>query len=147
MSKVVLYMSMSLDGFITGPDDRIDHGLGVNGERLHDWLRAGGVDPGSHRPVDGPSATVFGELMAAIRAAQEYAGDRIIDMAAGQIGGRALRLGLIDQVVVNLVPVVFGSGRPYFTTGPLPRPILFDNPAQVVLGDRVTHLEYDVAKD
>ncbi len=68
-------------------------------------------------------------------------------MAAGQIGGQALRLGLIDQVVVNLVPVVFGSGRPYFTTGPLPRPILFDNPAQVVLSDRVTHLEYDVAKD
>ena len=39
MSKVVLYMSMSLDGFITGPDDGIDHGLGVNGERLHDWLQ------------------------------------------------------------------------------------------------------------
>jgi hypothetical protein len=36
MSKVVLYMSMSVDGFITGPDDGMDHGLGVNGERLHD---------------------------------------------------------------------------------------------------------------
>jgi hypothetical protein len=45
MSKVVLYMSMSVDGFITGPDDGMDHGLGVNGERLHDWLPAGGVDP------------------------------------------------------------------------------------------------------
>jgi hypothetical protein len=64
MSKVVLYMSMSVDGFITGPDDGMDHGLGVNGERLHDWLRAGGVEPRSHRPVDGPSATVFDELMA-----------------------------------------------------------------------------------
>jgi hypothetical protein len=59
MAKVVLYMSMSLDGFITGPDDGLDHGLGVNGERLHDWLRAGGLDLGSHRPVDGPSAIVF----------------------------------------------------------------------------------------
>jgi riboflavin biosynthesis pyrimidine reductase len=67
-------------------------------------------------------------------------------VAGGQIGGQALRLGLIDQVVVNLVPVVFGSGRPFFATGPLPRPILFGNPAQVVLGDRVTHLVYDVAK-
>ena len=38
MAKVVLSMSMSLDGFITGPDDGLDHGLGVNGERLHDWL-------------------------------------------------------------------------------------------------------------
>ena len=38
MSKVVFYMSMSVDGFIAGPDDGMDHGLGVNGERLHDWL-------------------------------------------------------------------------------------------------------------
>ena len=67
MSKVVLYMSMSLDGFITGPDDRMDHGLGVNGERLHDWLHAGGVDPASHRPVDGPSAAIFDELMATVQ--------------------------------------------------------------------------------
>ena len=67
-----------------------------------------------------------------------YAGDRIVDVAAGEIGGQALRLGLIDQVVVNLVPVVFGSGRPFFATGPLlPDPILFDNPARVVQGDRV----------
>jgi dihydrofolate reductase len=64
MSKVVLYMSMSVDGFITGPDDGMDHGLGVDGERLHDWLWAGGVDPRSHRPPDGPNATVFDELMA-----------------------------------------------------------------------------------
>jgi dihydrofolate reductase len=84
---------------------------------------------------------------AAIRAAQEYAGDRIVDVAAGEIGGQALRLGLIDQVVVNLVPVVFGSGRPFFATGPLSDPLLFDNPARVVQGDRVTHLVYDVANN
>jgi len=30
MSKVVLYMSMSVDGLITGLDDGMDHGLGVN---------------------------------------------------------------------------------------------------------------------
>jgi dihydrofolate reductase len=82
----------------------------------------------------------------AISAAGEYAGDRIVDVAAGEIGGQALRLGLIDQVVLNLVPVVFGSGRPYFATGPLAEPILFDDPAQIVQGDRVTHLVYDVAK-
>ncbi len=64
MSKVVLYMSMSVDGFITGPDDSLDHGLGVNGERLHGWLSAGGIDPGSYRPVDDVGRTVFDELMA-----------------------------------------------------------------------------------
>ena len=39
----------------------------------------------------------------AIAAAKEFAGDRVVDVAAGQIGGQALRLGLIDQVVVNQV--------------------------------------------
>lgn len=43
--KIRLYMSMSVDGFITGPDDGPDHGLGVAGERLHAWLREGGGDP------------------------------------------------------------------------------------------------------
>jgi dihydrofolate reductase len=83
----------------------------------------------------------------AIAAAHEFAGDRIVDVAGGQIGGQALQLGLIDQVVVNLVPVVFGSGRPFWATGHLDAPITFDNPSQVVQGDRVTHLVYDVAKD
>jgi dihydrofolate reductase len=62
--KVRLYMSMSVDGFITGPDDGPEHGLGVDGERLHAWLRDGGVDPGSHRPADGTNAEVFDEMMA-----------------------------------------------------------------------------------
>src|SRR5918995_1143760 len=35
---IVLYMSMSLDGFIAGPDDRPGQELGVNGGRLFDWL-------------------------------------------------------------------------------------------------------------
>jgi dihydrofolate reductase len=64
MSKIVLDMSMSVDGFITGPDDGVQHGLGVNGERLHDWLAVGGADPGSYRPADESGAIVFDELMA-----------------------------------------------------------------------------------
>jgi dihydrofolate reductase len=38
MSASVLYMSMSLDGFIAGPNVRPDNGLGDDGERLHDWV-------------------------------------------------------------------------------------------------------------
>ena len=38
MSSSVLYMSMSLDGFITGPDDGPGQGLGAGGEVLHAWL-------------------------------------------------------------------------------------------------------------
>jgi hypothetical protein len=63
MAKIVLYMSMSLDGFIAGPGDDAQHGLGRGGERLHDWLADGNGGPASYRP-DGPSAEVFDELMA-----------------------------------------------------------------------------------
>jgi dihydrofolate reductase len=41
MSWTVLYMSMSLDGFITGPNERPDNGLGDGGERLHEWVFQG----------------------------------------------------------------------------------------------------------
>lgn len=37
MSATVLYMSMSLDGFVAGPNETVDNGLGDGGERLHDW--------------------------------------------------------------------------------------------------------------
>ena len=82
----------------------------------------------------------------AIAAAQEFAGDRIVDVAAGQIGGQALRLGLIDQVVMNLVPVVFGAGRPFFGTGGPAEPLMLENPSRIVAGDRVTHLVFDVRR-
>jgi len=79
-------------------------------------------------------------------AAKEFAGDRDVDVAAGQVGSQALKLGLIDQVVVNQVPVVFGSGRPFFATGGLAEPLRLENPTTIVRGDRVTHLVYDVSR-
>jgi dihydrofolate reductase len=44
MSSTVLYMSMSLDGFIAGPNEGPDNGLGDGGERLHEWCFPGGGD-------------------------------------------------------------------------------------------------------
>ena len=41
MSATVLYMSMSLDGFIAGPNVRLDNGLGDGGDRLHEWVMPG----------------------------------------------------------------------------------------------------------
>jgi dihydrofolate reductase len=38
MSSSVLYMSMSVDGFITGPNVRPDNAMGDGGLRLHDWV-------------------------------------------------------------------------------------------------------------
>jgi dihydrofolate reductase len=82
----------------------------------------------------------------AIAAAKEFAGDRDVDVAAGQIGSQALELGLIDQVVMNVVPVVFGSGRPFFATGSPSRPLRLEDPTTIVRGNRVTHLVYDVTR-
>ena len=38
MSKLKLNITMSIDGFVAGPDQSPEHPLGVGGEQLHDWL-------------------------------------------------------------------------------------------------------------
>jgi dihydrofolate reductase len=64
MSATVLYMSMSLDGFIAGPDESLDNGLGDGGERLHEWIFAGGAEESGvpSRPP-GPDGEVYDEVM------------------------------------------------------------------------------------
>jgi dihydrofolate reductase len=63
MTKSVLYMSMSLDGFIAGPDDGPGNGLGNGGHRLHEWLGEP-VSGYPHFDPPGLSGQVFAELMA-----------------------------------------------------------------------------------
>ena len=58
MSATVLYMSMSLDGFIAGPNERTDNGLGDGGERLHEW-----VDGGALESATGANRQVIDEFM------------------------------------------------------------------------------------
>jgi len=82
MTKLILDMSMSLDGFIAGPEDGPGAGLGRGGNRLHDWLAAGAGAPGSYRP-EGPSAQVFDEMMAT---GAVLVGRRTFDLA-GQWSG------------------------------------------------------------
>ena len=64
MGRLVLYMSMSLDGFIAGPGDSQDNPFGTRGHRLHEWLGDGGEDVSGYRPADESGQTVFDELMA-----------------------------------------------------------------------------------
>jgi len=61
MSSTVLYMSMSLDGFVAGPNERPDNGLGDGGDRLHEWIFAGA--PTEHLGVPGRPTGVNGEVM------------------------------------------------------------------------------------
>jgi dihydrofolate reductase len=95
--------------------------------------------------ADSAPFTFVDGLEEAIAAAKEFAGDRVVDVAAGQIGGQALRLGLIDQVVVNLVRWSSAPAARSSPTGSLAEPLLLENPATIVQGDRVTHLVYDIS--
>lgn len=60
MSRTVLYMSMSLDGFVAGPNEGPDNGLGDGGQRLHEWFFAG-TDHKDHKDV-GKLAGVDGDV-------------------------------------------------------------------------------------
>ncbi len=133
-------------------------GVMVCGRRLFD-ITSGweGVPPNgdhvvvvTHRPADDwPHAgtapfSFVPDVATGIERARELAGDRDVTVSAGDVGGQALRAGLVDRVVLALVPVVLGSGKPYFGAGGPPE-IEFEDP-QVVQGTRVTHLVYDVRR-
>ncbi len=103
----------------------------------------------SHRPrPDGwhPEASYhfIADVAQAISKARELAGDRTVAVAAGNAGGQALALGLVDEVAMDVVPVVFGSGKRYF--GQVGAQHLLEDPHTVIQGDRVLHLRYRVRR-
>jgi dihydrofolate reductase len=83
---------------------------------------------------------------AAIARARELAGDRDIAVTGGTIARQCLELGLLDEVAIDLVPVVMGEGnRPFF--GALSREeVLLGNPTVCIQGDQVTHLVFPVTR-
>lgn len=101
----------------------------------------------SHRPKpDGwhPEADVpfFDDIAAAVEEAKRRAGDRVVAICAGDVGGQALALGLVDVVAMDVVPVVFGRGKRYF--GSFEGQQMLADPEVVIQGDRVLHLQYRV---
>jgi dihydrofolate reductase len=93
---------------------------------------------------DAPFTFVTDGVQAAVERAQELAGDRVVSISGGTIARQCLELGLLDEVAVDLVPVIMGAGnRPFF--GELASDeITLDNPTVCVQGDRVTHLVFPV---
>lgn len=83
-------------------------------------------------------------IEAAVSRARELAGDRIVEVAAGDVGGQALAAGLVDEVRMDVAPVVMGLGRPYF--GAVAGQRLLDGPVEVIQGERVLHLRYRVTR-
>jgi dihydrofolate reductase len=103
----------------------------------------------SHRPKpDGwhPEASYHfvDDVAAAVARAKELAGERHVAVTAGDVGGQALALGLVDEVAIDIVPVVFGTGKRYF--GPVDAQHLLEDPRVVIPGDRVLHLAYQVRR-
>ena len=199
MGKVFAGATMSLDGFIAGPEDtgfdllfkwyqggdvevpmpdstagvppshvapataellRHDFaswGALVVGRHLFDLVHGwGGRHPlgvttvvlTHHPPEDRPAADenfvfVTEGIEAAVAKAREIAGDRNVAVNGGQMARQALEAGLLDEIGVDLVPVVLGAGTPLFadlTSGP----VEFEGPIRSVDGIGVTHLRYRV---
>ena len=193
MGKVVMYSSVSVDGFIADESDQpgplfdwlsngdvpLDEtgqvkvsqasydytrsywdeiGVTIVGRHVFDLTDGwGGAPPGgidhvvvvSHRPApagwsaEAPFHFVDG-VEAAMAKAQELAGDRTVEVAAGDVGGQVLAAGLVDEVAMDVAPVVLGSGKRYF--GSVDARQLLEDPDAVIQGDRVLHVRYRVRR-
>jgi dihydrofolate reductase len=101
-------------------------------------------------PADRPAADenfvfVTEGIEAAVAKAKEIAGDRNVGVNGGQIARQCLEAGLLDEVGIELVPVVLGAGKPLFPELGI-APVQFDGPIAVVQGKGVTHIRYRVKK-
>lgn len=193
MGKVVMYGSVSVDGFIADENDdpgplfewlvsgavplddggvlkvsqaSYDHvrpywdqiGVTIAGRYVFDLTDGWDGTPPSgidhvvvvtHRPPpegwdpEAPFHFVDG-VEAAMATAQELAGDRVVEVAAGDVGGQMLAAGLVDEVRMDVAPVVLGSGKRYF--GSLHAQHLLEDPDVVIQGDRVLHLRFRVRR-
>jgi dihydrofolate reductase len=103
----------------------------------------------THRPPEDaaerwPNTTFVDGVEAAIDSAKQIAGDQNVTIASANVTQQALDLGLVDEVCVSLVPVLFGEGIPHFSKlkgGHL----MLDDPI-VVQGQRALHLRYAVRR-
>jgi dihydrofolate reductase len=84
-------------------------------------------------------------IQAAVARAQEIAGERTVALAAGTVTGQALEAGLVDEVAIDLVPVVLGTGHRYFADVD-PARVRLGDPTLVIPSTRVTHMVFPVER-
>jgi dihydrofolate reductase len=193
VSTSVLYFSMSLDGYIAGPNDKPGNPGGDGFDRLHEWFAPGG---GEFVRPSGPAGALFDELMAvgAVLTGRntaeqadhwggdihgvpifvlshrppgasvanyplvKYASEGIVSamaQAKAAAKGRhvmvhgattaqgALEAGVIDEVQIDLIPVLFGAGRRLFDV--LPSRIELEI-VRVIDTPQATHIRYRVQR-
>ena len=189
MGKVSISISVSLDGYINGPDVTLEQGLGRGGEALHEWAFNGNeknrevVDAAGHGtgaiicgrrtydlsiqwwgadgptgeqripvfvlthsvPDDVPEGSVYtfvtGGIEDALEQAEAAAGDGSVAVGGGAETFRQyLAAGLVDEIGINLVPVLLGGGTPLFGEGEQSKLELLE----VIDTPLATHLRYRV---
>jgi dihydrofolate reductase len=189
----VLYMSMSLDGYIAGPNDEPGNPGGDGFDRLHEWIATpdgedgrpsgpagelfdewnasgavlagrrtveqvdhwGGDHHGvpivvpSHRPP-GPSVAnyplvtyVRDGIASAMAQAKAAAGDRDVVVQGAYTAKRALEAGVLDEVQIHQIPVLFGGGRRLFEV--LPSRVELEI-VRVIDTPEATHIRYRVRR-
>lgn len=163
MGKVVLYGSVSVDGYISDEQDQPeplfdwrtngDVALGADGQlrvtpSSYDYTQSywdrigvtiagrrvfaltdgwGGAPPSgvdhmvivTRRPPPegwGPRGSFFfaDGVEAAVARAQDLAPDRIVEVAAGDVGGQAFAAGFVDEMRMDIAPVALGAGHRFF---------------------------------
>jgi len=197
MTTVYTVASMSLDGYIAGPNDSgfeylfewygngdveipttkpdltprltptsAEHwrtvidltGALVVGRRLFDFTNGWDGEhplgkpvvvlthePPQDWPQDTPFTFVTEGIERAIAVATELAGDKGVGLNGGTIARQALDAGLLDEIWVDLVPVLLGAGTPFFSQL-ASAPVALDGPLKVTEGTAVTHLRYRVRR-
>lgn len=189
MGTVVLYKSMSLDGFVAGRHVGNEHPMGEGGMRLHEWMFTDRPDPRDREVVAAISASVGAVVVGRrtfdvglphwqdtpypvptfvlthqvreelvmksaaftfvtdgvadiLKSAQAAAGDKDVIVMGAQTGRQFLGAGLLDELHINLVPVLLGGGtRLLEDLGPIEL-----ERVQVIASDAVTHLRFRVVK-
>ena len=199
MAATVLYMSMSLDWFIAGPNEGPGNGLGDGGHRLHEWFLTGAdadhkaisdlggvngqvVDEvmatgavvagrGTFEPAGGwggdhhdgvpiwvlsrrapgldvsqwPLVTYVDDVRTAMAEAKRASGDKNVLVHGAGTAQLALAAGVLDELEIHLVPVLFGQGRRLFDERG-PEHIELER-TRVLEGEAgVTHLHYRVQR-
>jgi dihydrofolate reductase len=187
MSKSVLFMSMSLDGYIAGPHDEVGNPGGDGFMRLHEWYgdfsrpsgavgelwdewntpgtilagrrtveqvdHWGGDNHGvpifvpSHRPP-GPSVAnyplvkyVDDGIVSTMTQAKAAAGKKNVLMLGAYTAQWALEAGVLDELQIHQIPLLFGSGRRMFDM--LPSRIELEV-VRVIDTLEATHIRYRV---
>jgi dihydrofolate reductase len=94
---------------------------------------------------DAPFTFVSEGIERAVEVAKELAGDKIVGLNGGTIARQALDAGLLDEIWVDLVPVLLGDGTPFFSEL-AQAPVELEGPVSSVQGTDVTHLRYVVKR-